>query len=107
MSNNDAMAMARAMSGQLHEIINKRTGIDVRGVKDPMPLWEIDRLIRFAYKRKRKHAIKILLRARKKVILSQHTQIIGSLREDISHLGLYSGNDKKSFTEDDIVGNGR
>jgi len=99
----ETQAMTRAMSGQLHEVIRERTGIDIRGMRDPYPLYQIERLRRWATVRKRKSALMMLDRATKHVIIKQQLEITKSLDEDISRLGIYSGNQKHEITRSDIV----
>jgi hypothetical protein len=84
--------MNRAMSGELHEILKRRTGIDIRGLKDPYPIFQIQRLREWAKQKKRVRAIRILDNLEKEIIIRQQSEIMGTFNSDISKLGLMSGN---------------
>jgi len=80
------------MSGELHKIIQDRTGIDVRGLTDPRPAWTLDRIRERVRRRGNKQAERLLDRAEKQMIINQQAEVFDILQEDISKLGLISGN---------------
>lgn len=92
----DGDIMQRAMAGHLHEIIQERTGIDVRGVKDPYPMFKLWKLKRWARIRNRRYALFLLQEAEREQIIIQNSEIYNSLSSDISILALMSGNKKLS-----------
>ena len=95
--------MARAMAGHLQNIIQEKTGVDVRGVKDPYPLWLISRLERWARIKKREHAIRLLSETKSREIIVQNSEIYQTLKSDISILALMSGNKPMSEGVNDEV----
>ncbi len=90
--NNKSMAMARAMSGELNSIIRERTGIDTRGLMDPLPAYLVDKAIKRCKAKGRTHALAVLEEAQRRMVIDQSRGITMSLNEDISRLGLMTGN---------------
>lgn len=98
MGQTDIMGMSRAISGDLHHIFEDRTGMDLKGITDPYPLWKIQRLKVIAERRGMIHAMELLEEAEKRYYMDQAVIINRILREDISKLGLVLGNVEQKQT---------
>lgn len=100
-----SMAMARAMSGDLAGIIKEKTGIDARGLVDPRPAYLIDKIRRRAKARGLTHALDLLDEAERQLVIDQGGRMSSILQEDISKLGLMTGNkETKGSPLSDILG---
>jgi hypothetical protein len=94
----------RAMSGDLHEIIKERTDFNMKGVIDALPLFQLDRLKKYAKKKGRLKAVAILERAEIREILKQQSDLKRAFRSDISLIGSTIGNKEPSKgVNDDII----
>lgn len=105
MAESKNMAMTRAMSGELNSIIRERTGIDTRGLADPRPAYLIDVIRSRAQARKARNALSLLEEAERQMVIEQGAGMSRLLQEDISRLGLMTGNkEQRSSPLADILG---
>jgi hypothetical protein len=89
---NDVLRMNRAISGDIAESVKELTGIDLRMVKDPETLLLIMDLKKMAKAKGMNDIIPMLDQDEKIERAYQYIQWQKDIREDISKLGLASGN---------------
>ena len=66
-----------------------------RGLYDPRPLLQIQRLKEIAIRRGYDHALEILEEARRELFIDQYADLSDLLQGDISRLGIIAGNQEK------------
>jgi predicted RNA polymerase sigma factor len=95
MPDSKVASINRALSGELHDILNRNTGLETRGLYDPRPLMELKRLRTIAQRRGCKLALEILKEAEEDLYLSQYSDLSNILQEDVSKLGIIAGNQER------------
>ena len=81
----------RAISGDIAELSQVLTGIDLRMVRDVEPLLILNRLRKYAKPRDKTKVLDLLDETEKEIRARQYLLFSSGLREDISKLGIAYG----------------